>query len=294
VSETVDGAPGVTATEEPSVIGKLPTDPMPASMRLGQHLFHSANSDEYPVTSNHWVSCTSCHIEGRSDAVTWKFLEGPRDTPSNAGGVSQTGFLFRTADRNRVTDYWETIDSEQGGDFHADEPTQLPLLEDLEAYVNHAIPLPVPPTADAATLALQATGRTVFENAHCDGCHSGAWMTDSGADNTSLAMEGPVVQTPTPGGVILHDVGTCVTSPFADAAHETIDGQPRQACLFDTPTLRGVADSAPYLHDGSALTLEDAVNAMLNGVQRDPSGRDVPGTLSASDMAALVAYLKAN
>jgi YVTN family beta-propeller protein len=74
---TVDGPP----------IPRLTSDPMPAELRLGQHLFYSANSDEYPVTQNHWVACASCHLEGRSDAVTWLFAQGPRDTPSNAGGT---------------------------------------------------------------------------------------------------------------------------------------------------------------------------------------------------------------
>src|SRR6185312_7924834 len=84
------------------VIPRLAVDPMPAHLRLGQHLFYSANSDEYPITKNHWVACASCHIEGRSDAVTWLFAQGPRDTPTNAGGMLGTGFLFRTADRNQI------------------------------------------------------------------------------------------------------------------------------------------------------------------------------------------------
>src|SRR5262249_41647395 len=102
---TVDGAP----------IARLSSDPMPAQQRLGQHLFYSANSDEYAVTQNHWVACASCHLEGRSDAVTWKFEQGPRDTPTNAGGTIGTGFLFRTADRTKVQDYFRTIAIEQGG-----------------------------------------------------------------------------------------------------------------------------------------------------------------------------------
>ncbi|CAN5157736.1 hypothetical protein BH11MYX1_BH11MYX1_02010 [soil metagenome] len=45
-------------------------------------------------------------MEGRSDQVTWLFAQGPRDTPSNAGGTVGTGLLFRTADRTQVADYW--------------------------------------------------------------------------------------------------------------------------------------------------------------------------------------------
>jgi cytochrome c peroxidase len=205
-----------------------------------------------------------------------------------------TGFLLRTADRNSVTDYWQTIDDEQGGDFNSDEPTQMPLLEALMHFVNHAIPLPVPPTAAAPTTALAQAGQAVFAAAHCADCHSGPAMTDSGMGNPSLDLGGPVVQTLTPGGVLLHQVGTCVTDPFPDVAHDTIDFHARDACLFDTPTLRGLSDSAPYLHDGSALTIEDAVDAMLAGAHLDPSGRDVPDQLSPTDKQALVAYLKSN
>ena len=34
---------------------------------------------------------------------------------------------------------------------------------------------------------------------------------------------------------------------------------------FMTPTLRDIAKSAPYFHDGSIATLEEAVDFMLNG-----------------------------
>jgi cytochrome c peroxidase len=268
---------------------------MPSNLRFGQHLFHSANSDEYPLTSNHWVSCASCHIEARSDAVTWLFAQGPRDTPSNAGGMTHTGFLFRTADRNSVNDYWKTIDVEQGGDYSADAPSQAPQLEAITNYVNHAIPYPVPPIADAATMALRTRGEQVFQESHCGNCHAGDYLTDSGDMNPALDLAGPVVNQASSGGVLLHDVGTCAAGAFPDVAHDAIDGRARAACLFDTPTLRGLSDSAPYLHDGSAATIEDAVVRMLRGVHSDPNdlaGKDVPRTLSTSDMSALVAYLK--
>src|SRR4029079_3215252 len=119
---------GIALSVDGPAIPRLSDDPMPAELRLGQHLFYSANSDEYPVTTNHWVACASCHLEGRSDAVTWRFTQGPRDTPSNAGGLLDTGFLFRTADRTRVEDYWRTINVEQGGHFSGDDASQKPLL----------------------------------------------------------------------------------------------------------------------------------------------------------------------
>ncbi|HLK91648.1 MAG TPA: beta-propeller fold lactonase family protein [Polyangia bacterium] len=287
LSITADGAP----------IATLATDPMPATLRLGQKLFYSANSDDVPVTQNHWVACASCHVEGRSDAVTWRFEQGPRDTPTNAGGVADTGFLFRTADRSQVQDYWKTINVEQGGHFSITDATQKPLLDAIAAFVNLALPTPVPPSVDAshsmrgdALAALRARGATVFSNVGCGTCHTGPAKTDSGMDNPTLDLTGPIVSTPTPGGVLLHDVGTCVTTgDFLDADHTDIDGDDRSACLFDTPALRGLSDSAPYLHDGSAATLDDVLPSMLQATVG--AGQTAP-TLSVSDQQALVEYLR--
>ncbi len=254
-------------------IPRFARDPMPATLRLGQHLFYSANSDEHPITRNHWVACASCHLEGRSDAVTWKFAQGPRDTPSNAGGMLGTGFLFRTADRNRVQDYWQTVNIEQGGTF--DPVLQAPLLDALTDYVNRGIPFPIPPTTEASRV---ARGRAVFERADvgCLTCHSGPLFTDSGAGNPTLDLTGPI---------LLHDVGTCAGGDFPDVAHDASDGRPREACRFDTPSLRGLAASPPYLHDGSAPTLADVLEK-TRGKMGDISA------LSSGELADLVEYLR--
>jgi YVTN family beta-propeller protein len=257
---------GLQATVDGPPIARLSHDPMPETLRLGQALFNSANSTRYPITTDHWMACATCHMEGRSDAVTWSFAQGPRDTPSNAGGMLGTGFLFRTADRNQVQDYWHTINVEQGGRF--DPTAQAALLDALTAYVNQAIPLPLAPTTDAA---LVEQGARVFQASDCGSCHSGDRFTDSGAENPTLDLAGPVR---------LHDVGTCVTSGFPDVEHEDVAGHAREACAFDTPSLSGVASSAPYLHDGSAATLRDAVQKM-------------PGApASAAELDALVEYLR--
>ncbi len=58
---------------------------------------------------------------------------------------------------------------------------------------------------------------------------------------------------------------------------------------FDTPALRGLWDTAPYLHDGSAATLDDVVPIMLQAVAG--SGQ-APPVLSADDQDALVEYLR--
>jgi len=290
-------------------IPRLSTDPMPTAMRHGQFLFNTANNDFVPITQNHWIACATCHVEGRTDAVTWRFLEGPRDTPSNAGGVTQTGFLLRTADRRAVTDYWQTIDDEQGGSFSSPSPDGGKMettfqafvedLQDLQMYVNFAIPLPVPPTTDPALVAM---GAAIFNSADvgCRSCHSGLAFTDSGEANPSLILEDKV---------LLHDVGSCNTGVFPDVNHTDEDGNPRYPCAvpaggvcadptdcvgFDTPTLRGVASSAPYLHDGSAPTIRDVLiklKGSADGVTGAGHMGDITG-LTDAQIDALVEYVR--
>ncbi|HEY1555625.1 MAG TPA: hypothetical protein VGF94_12395 [Kofleriaceae bacterium] len=277
IVDVARGDRGVSLVADGAPIARFAgADPMPAQLRFGQHLFYSANSDEYPLTTNHWVACATCHMEGRSDAVTWLFAQGPRDTPTNAGGMLGTGFLFRTADRNQVQDYWHTINIEQGGSF--DPVADAALLDTIAAYVNHGIPLPIPPTTDPA---LVARGAAIFTSAEvgCSDCHAGARFTDSGTGNPTLDLAGPIM---------LHDgtaLGTCVTTGYADVAHDDVDGDPRAACMFDTPSLSGVASSPPYLHDGSAPTLRDVLEA-TRGKMGDIT------SLSEDDEAALVEYLR--
>jgi cytochrome c peroxidase len=256
-----------------AAIPRVGNDPMPAMLRDGQRLFYSANSDQLAITQNHWVACASCHVEARSDAVTWQFRVGPRDTPSNAGGVADTGFLLHTADRRSVLDYTRTIIEEQGGD--PTDPSVADHMNALEAFVNHGIPPVIPPRTDPV---LVARGRDLFTRADvgCVSCHRGSALTDSALGNTSLDLAGSVV---------LHDVGTCNTSSYPDLTHTDDEGHPREACLFDTPALRGLVDSAPYFHDGSAATLRDALE-QTRGHMGDIT------VLSAGELDALVEFLR--
>jgi cytochrome c peroxidase len=65
-------------------------------------------------------------------------------------------------------------------------------------------------------------------------CHSGKQFTDSALN-------------------VRHDIGT-VKATTGKRLNATLDG-------LDTPTLLSVWQTAPYLHDGSAKTLEEAIQA---------------------------------
>lgn len=68
---------------------------------------------------------------------------------------------------------------------------------------------------------------------------------------------------------------------------------------FKTPTLRDLEDSAPYFHNGSALTFNDVVQFYINSSQLSREGllRNAPAefqdmSISSADISALVAFLQ--
>jgi DNA-binding beta-propeller fold protein YncE/mono/diheme cytochrome c family protein len=275
-------AVGRVVVDGPPIARLDSADPMPAELRLGQRLFYSANSAEFPLTQNFWVACASCHLEGRSDAVVWLFTPGPRDTPSNAGGVLGTGFLMRNALRNQVAQYDEIIRLEQGGDVNASRPQDQKLLAALSSYVNYAIPLPHSTEVDPVTRQPSAAaqrGQAVFARLGCSNCHNGPRLTDSGSGNPGLDLSGQS------GPILLHDVGTCVRTAFTDQSVPAVDGTLRPDCAFDTPGLLGVSDSPPYFHDGSAATLGEVVDYFVRFFAISP-----PPT--SQERADLIAYLR--
>ena len=103
----------------------------------------------------------------------------------------------------------------------------------------------------------------------CAECHSGASLTDGS----------------------YHDIGSSTDDLGRGKTFKT---SVKLQYAFKTPSLRGVADRAPYLHDGSRATLKDVVDLYDRGGIERPSRADVirPLHLSANEKADLVAFLK--
>jgi cytochrome c peroxidase len=85
----------------------------------------------------------------------------------------------------------------------------------------------------------------------------------------------------------------------ADLGRFRVTGREGDRGRFAVPSLRNVALTAPYMHDGRLATLEEVVRHYTSGVQRsrtlDPNlAKHPPGgvPLSAADQAALVAFLR--
>jgi cytochrome c peroxidase len=91
-------------------------------------------------------------------------------------------------------------------------------------------------------------GWNIFQAIKCTNCHDGVLFTDQQYHNIGIGMD--------------------LREP--DSGRFKVTGRLEDTGAFKTPTLRDISKSAPYFHDGSAATLEDAVDFMLGGGKDNP------------------------
>ena len=116
-----------------------------------------------------------------------------------------------------------------------------------------------------------------FGRGNCAQCHGTETFTSPGARNNGLDLV------------------------YADNGVGTVTGNPGQNGQYKSPSLRGIAQSAPYMHDGRFTTLEQVVEHYNSQVKahpnlspqlRGPNGMPRVLNLNAAEKAALVAFLK--
>jgi cytochrome c peroxidase len=259
-----------------------------SQLRWGEKLFHSAK-----ITFGRQFSCRSCHPEGHDTGLTFdieadgiglnpvdnRTLRGILDTaPYKWSGTNPT--LHRQCGP-RLAVFFTRL-----APFQPDE---------LNAVVRYMCTIEQPPNryrgSDGLTLA-QRRGKAVFEREaanngmpippeqRCAHCHSGAYRTNHLKFDVSTTMwfDAPI-------DVNLTDLS--MTDEFGElGSYYFIDaGLPSKR--FDVPHLRNVSDSAPFLHNGSAGTLEE-IWTRFNMVDRHGMTRD----LTRQQFNDLIAYLK--
>ena len=80
-----------------------------------------------------------------------------------------------------------------------------------------------------------------------------------------------------------------------DPGRLKVTGVEADTGAFKTPTMRDITRSAPYFHDGSVATLDEAVDAMLGGGWENPyldSENLKPVELTDEQTADLLAFLE--
>jgi cytochrome c peroxidase len=116
-------------------------------------------------------------------------------------------------------------------------------------------------------------GLTLFrDKARCTKCHSGFNFTDEKFHNLGIGWDDNKV-----------DLGRYMVTSNAE-----------ELGAFKTPTLREIARSAPYMHDGRFKTLEEVVNFYNKGGVKNPHQDPLilPLELTDQEKSDLVAFLR--
>jgi YVTN family beta-propeller protein len=250
-----------------------------ADVLLGKQVFF--NSSDGRMTIQGYLSCATCHFDGFEDGRVYDFTsrgEGFRNTVSLLGrrGTGQ-GRVLWSGTFDEIQDFEHQIrDLFLGHGFIPDDvlaqgtrnrplgDAKKGLSKDLDALaafvtsLDHVNPSPYR-NPDGSMTADAKAGQVLFTKLGCNFCHVGPDLTDSARG-------------------IVHDVGTI------KATSGTAAGGPLLG--IDTPTLLGVWETAPYLHDGSAATLRDV---LTTANPNDAHG--FVSALSPQQIDQVVAYL---
>lgn len=197
------------------------------------------------LSLDNWYSCQSCHTDGHTNGVNADtFGDGGMGAPKN------TPSLLGVAQTGpwSWTGRFETLEDQIASSIEhtmQSPRTSSSVTSDLAAYL--ATLEPNGRANHDMDRTLVDLGRKVFVRRGCTQCHAGETLTAK----------------------VVFDVGI----------HDGPGGNSR----FNPPSLRGVANSAPYFHDGRAPSLEDVFLEF-----RHPAG----DSNDESDLVALIAYLK--
>jgi YVTN family beta-propeller protein len=197
-----------------------------------------------------WFSCHTCHVDGHTCGLTFDTLNddsyGNPKLTPTLRGVSRTGPWT-----------WHGWQKDLGAGVTKSYTETMfgpkPTPDDVRAVVAFLETLDHPPRLRPSAAEREAIerGKALFEGkARCARCHQGPDYTS--AHNYDVKLE--------PDG-----------SPYP---------------LWNPPTLRGLIDRGPYLHDGRAHTLDDLLS-------KDHSSEKLGGQpLNPAERADLIAFLR--
>jgi cytochrome c peroxidase len=288
VAEPIDSEP---ITPVPRLVGLDP-----AKIELGRKMFHDAR-----LSRDEKVSCAGCHhldgggADGRAHAMG---ADG-RPLDFNATTVFNTGLNarlnwrgnFRTLEEQNeavlldprlMNSTWPELLAKLRADkayqatfrtLYGREPDREHVLDALAAFQRSLL------TPDArfdrylrgerdAISADEARGYQLFKAYGCVACHQG------------VNIGGNLFQK---FGVFHDPFAEGDATRAADLGRYTITGNERDRHVFRVPSLRNVAVTAPYFHDGRVTSLGAAVSIMA----RSQLGREV----SHQDVDMIVKFL---
>jgi cytochrome c peroxidase len=272
-----------------------------AKVDLGRRLFFDS-----ALSADHTRSCASCHeperyfTDGRTVALGIEYREGTRNVPSILNAAYGKSFLWDGSvetleeqmlrpiegERELALDLDDLVDRlrEQEGyrvafrdAFGTEGVSRDRVALALASYVRtiRSGDAPVDRFLHGDEGALSAEAREGFRlfvgRANCGVCHLAPLFTDHSFHNTGVSWGS------------------------TDKGRGDVTGLPESQGAFKTPSLRNVAATAPYMHDGSIPDLESVIDYYDRGGTPNPylDEEIAPLGLTGEEKLHLMAFLRA-
>ena len=309
---TLAGASGMAAAEWQALPTKAPepadNPTTPAKVELGKMLYHDPR-----LSSSGTVSCASCHNvmaggeDNRGGSVGVKGQVGGRSAPTvwNSAFNSVQFWDGRAPSLEAQAKGPVTNPIEMGMKSWDDVVVRLKAIPGYSQAFASAFGSPDSVSADNAAKAIAAYERTLitpnspydkfvngdksalteqqqrgmqtFADVGCNMCHSGpAFNGPTNPEGTGFFMKFP-----------MYDNGYLEAQYnfTKDLGRQEVTKNAADAHMYKVPTLRNIALTAPYFHNGKVKTLEDAVRVM-GKVQLDKD-------LTPAQIADIASFLNA-
>lgn len=241
-------------------------DPKPTSGGIGG-AFGTRNS---PTVINRLFSAEQ-FWDGRADDLELQ-AHGPLTNPVEMGMPSHEHVVKNCSLIRGYRHYFENA-------FGSNEVTMPKIAQAIASYERTVLsgdsPFDRYTAGDQGAMSAAAVrGMELFNGkANCKACHAGFNFTDESYHNLGVGMD----------------------NPKPDLGRYEITKVESDKGAFKTPTLRNVAESAPYMHDGSEPTLRTTVEFYNKGGLKNQwlSDEIKPLNLSEQEIDDLVAFLHA-
>ena len=243
----------------------------PAKIALGRMLYYDKR-----LSKNHDIACNSCHL---LDAYG---VDGEPTSPGHRGqrGGRNSPTVYHAA--LHLTQFWDgrAADVEAQAKGPVLNPIEMASLSE-ESVVGVLASIPgYGPAFDSAfpndakalsydnmSRAIGAFERNLMTPGRFDAFVNGDWAALDESErkglSTFLAVGCNSCHTGAAlGGRLYRKLGFVFPYETADIGREEVTGEAADRHVFKVPSLRNVAMTGPYLHDGSLETLEEVVKIM--------------------------------
>ena len=257
-------------------------------IELGRRLFRDRRLSE-----DGSISCASCHVPGRAfaDARPVAIGVGGRIGRRNVPAIINRAYGRAFSWDGRTTSLEEQVIRPIGDPLEMGSTPEaaagrlgisvIELSQALASYVRSTLAANSPYdrylNGERSALSAEAVaGLQIFRGkGHCTACHIGPTFSDELFHNTGIAWDASA-------------------QALRDDGRFAVTGRKEDRGAFKTPTLREVARTAPYMHDGSLTRLADVVDFYDGGGRENPGlDREIrPLGLSRQDTRALVTFLR--